>query len=178
MIWVLAVVVVGMIAVLAELLLSYQKRAHNLRLKQEPLRRSIREHAQAMQVAVSGIQESADGQIDELGTDLVTLAHRSEELRAELSRLEREVFGEGYDPNAPRDDKQDELIEEDDPKAGRVDEHDDPEEMLLEAREFHRQEVDGHRLSLQRDVDVVRRTMALLETKLRRGANAAQKKKG
>ncbi|MBT4096306.1 MAG: hypothetical protein HOE86_01590, partial [Gemmatimonadetes bacterium] len=66
MIWVLAVVVVGLIAVLAELLLSYQKRAHDLRSKQDPLRRRIRAHAQAMEEAVGGIQRTAADQMEYL----------------------------------------------------------------------------------------------------------------
>jgi len=43
MVWVFAVVVDGLIAVIAELFLSYQKRAADIRLKQDPVRANIRD---------------------------------------------------------------------------------------------------------------------------------------
>lgn len=175
MIWILAVVVIGMIAVLAELLLTYQKRAQDLRFKQDPIRSGIRGHAQAMQEAVGGIQESAAGQVQELTGDLRTLAGGGEELRSQLTQLEHAVFGEAHDPNAPQEEK-DELIEQDDPAAKRIDDEETPEDLLREAHDFHRQEVDGHRLSLQRDIEIVRRTLTQLEAKLRRGTTKGQQK--
>lgn len=167
MIWVFAVVVVGLIAVLAELLLSYQKRAHDLRLKQDPLRRRIRAHAKAMQEAVGGIQDIATEQVAEFTTELQGLARRADELRENLAGLERQV---GDDPANSRD----ELIDDGDPNAGKVDEEETPSDKVSQAQDFLRQEVDGHRLSLQRDVEVVRRTLSLLESKLRRSPAAAE----
>lgn len=83
----------------------------------------------------------------------------------------------GYNPNGPAAGKQDGLIADDEMEAGRVDPEEKPEDKLHEAREFLRQEVDGNRLGLQRDVEVVRRTLDLLETKVRRGSGAARKPK-
>lgn len=163
MIWVFAIVVIGLIAVLAELLLSYQKRAHDLRLKQEPVRRRIRAHAKAMQEAVGGIQNVATEQIAEFTTQLQALAQRANELREDLQRVERQVFGEGMTAT-----DKDDLIEEEDTEAGNVDAEETPEALVQAAQEFLRVEVDGHRLNMQRDVEVVRRTLALLESKLRR----------
>jgi len=178
LIWVLAVVVVGLIAVLAELLLSYQKRAHDLRSKQEPLRRRIREHTSAMQEAVGGIQTTAADQVDYLQGELGGFVQKRQQLSAGLDELERVVFGDGYDPNASADDDDEELIKERDAEAAKkVDEEDTPEELLPEARHFFKMEVEGHASSLQRDLDVVKRTLALLENKLRRGLTASKPRK-
>jgi hypothetical protein len=166
-IWVFVVVVVGLIAVLAELLLSYQKRAHDLRLKQEPLRRHIRAHAKAMQDAVAGIQGIATEQVAEYTTELQGLARRADELREALRVLERQVLGDTASPA-----RHGNLIEDGDAEAGKVDEEETVEDKVGQAQDFLRQEVDGHRLSLQRDVEVVRRTLALLESKLRRSPAA------
>lgn len=166
MIWVFAVVVVGLIAVLAELLLSYQKRAHDLRVKQDPLRRRIRAHSKAMQEAVGGIQAVATEQVAEFTTELQALARRADELREELERVERLV---GDDSSSARDD----LIDDGESDGGKIDEEETPAEKVSQARDYLRQEVDGHRLSLQRDVEVVRRTLTLLESKLRRSPAAA-----
>lgn len=81
MIWVIAVVVVVLIVVLAELLLSYQKRASELQVKQDPFRRRIRAHAAAMQEAVSRIQGIATEQVAEFTTELQQLTSRADELR-------------------------------------------------------------------------------------------------
>ena len=176
MIWVLAVVVVGLIVVLAELLLNYQKRAHDLRTKQDPLRRRIRAHSQAMQEAVGGIQETADEQVEYLTGELVVLTQRGQELTTGLSGLEQSVFGDGYDPHGPAPQDDEELIQDREPENTKVDENEEtPEDLLRQARGFQQQEVDGHRTSLQRDLDVVRRTLSLLETKVRRGSPTPQK---
>mgnify|MGYP001214215487 FL=1 len=92
--------------------------------------------------------------------------------------MEAEVFGDGHDPNAPVEKENDEeLIQDRDPDAGKVDDDEaTPEDLLRQARDFQRAEVDGHRTSLQRDLDVVRRTLSLLETKIRRGAKPAKEK--
>ena len=157
MIWILAVVVVGLIAVLAELLLSYQKRAQDLRGRQEPIRRKIREHTQAMEQAVSGVQGAASGRLGELTSELTELAGRAQELATDLSSLERSVFGEAYNPSAPH-------------PAGDDDEAPDAtQEQLMATRDTFVRDVEGNRLSLQRDVEVVRRTLGLLDSKLRRG---------
>ena len=67
MIWVLAVVVVGLIAVLAELLLSYQKRAHDLRSKQDPLRRQIRAETERMRRLLDDLCELPPAEVVEVG---------------------------------------------------------------------------------------------------------------
>jgi chromosome segregation ATPase len=145
-IWVLAVVVVGLIAVLAELLLSYQKRANDLRSKQEPVRRRIREHNRAMQEAVGGIQAAAQGRVDELTAELQQLAQQADTLREQVERLARAA-------PAPAESDDDE---------------DSPAAQVGQLQDLMRVEVDGNRLSLQRDVEVVRRTLTLLQSKLRR----------
>ena len=80
MIWVIAVVVV-LIVVLAELLLSYQKRASELQVKQDPFRRRVRAHAASMQEAVIRIQGIATEQVPEFTTELQQLTSRADELR-------------------------------------------------------------------------------------------------
>ena len=173
MIWVFAVVVIGLIAVLAELLLSYQKRAHELRATQDPVRRRIRAHAKAMQEVVGGIQNVATEQIAVFTTELQSLAKRADELREVLLNLERKIMGDSGAAAA-----KDDLIQDVDPAAGKIDAEETPEDKVHKARELLQLEVDGHRLSLQRDVEVVRRTLTLLESKLRRApaVNAEDKK--
>ena len=119
---------------LAELLLSYQKRASELQVKQDPFRRRIRAHAAAMQEAVSRIQGIATEQVAEFTTELQQLTSRADELRDDLHRLERQVLSD-----APQDN---DLLGETDPDAGKIDAEETPQEKLSQAQDLLTQEVD------------------------------------
>jgi beta-lactamase regulating signal transducer with metallopeptidase domain len=67
MIWIFAVVAVAVVAIIVQLLLVYQKRAHELRLRQEPIRRHIREQLRAMEEATLKIRRTAAQRLEELG---------------------------------------------------------------------------------------------------------------
>ena len=174
MIWIIAVVVVGLIAVLAELLLSFQKKADELRTLQVPIRRRIRAHQQAMQEAVEKIEGAAQGRIDELETEMPAFANQLTGLSKGLTAVETELFGEGYDPSAQKEEEEDFLDESSNNGEGKETSEDGPEEAVSKARDLL-EDLEGHRSSLERDVEVVKRTMALLEGKLRRGTGPAQK---
>jgi hypothetical protein len=66
MIWIFSVVCVSLVVVLIQLLMTYQKRAHDLRMKQEPVRRLIRLHKQAMLESIERLHAAADGRLEEL----------------------------------------------------------------------------------------------------------------
>ena len=93
MIWVVAVVVVGLIAVLAELMLSFQKKADELRQIQSPIKRRIRAHQEAMQEAVKNIENAATGRIDELDMQMPAYTNQLTGFGKRLSEVETEIFG-------------------------------------------------------------------------------------
>ena len=97
------------------------------------------------------------------------LAKRADKLRGVLLNLERKIIGDSGAAAA-----KDNLIKNVDPAAGKMDTEETPEDQ---ARELLQLEVDGHRLSLQRDVEVVRRTLMLLKSKLRRAPPVNKKEK-
>ena len=172
MIWVLAVVVVGLIAVLAELLLSFQKKADDLRHIQNPIRRRIREHQEAMQQAVSTIETAANGQVQELDAKMPVYTQQLSGLGQQLSEIEKRVFGPDYDPTVPV------AVEEEDflAKANKIEDEKeqaevDPSEKVARAGRDLLDDLEGHKTSLQRDIEVVKRTAALLEGKLKRGSS-------
>jgi len=172
MIWVLVVIVVGLVAVLAELLLLFQKRAQELRLKQDPVRRRIREHTQAMREAANRIQLIARNQVEELELGLNDVTRQIEELGHRLRTHEKMIFGEGYDPRASKSAQPAEeelIVKEGEPKPIEK----DPREELAEAAREAQNEIEGHRMSLVRDLEVIKRTLRLLEAKLHRSAAAS-----
>lgn len=162
MIWVLAVIVVGLMVVIAELLLTYQKRAHDLRKRQEPLRRRIRRHTQAMREAVSGIQGSAESQVEDLDKEAEGITGRINTISHRLEELERLVFGSDHDPDAPPAEEVEEVEEDEDVAKGKESVGD----LARQVRE-KQEELKQHRISMLRDVEVAKRTLGLLESKLR-----------
>jgi len=169
MIWILAVIVVGLMVVVAELLLTYQRKAHALRERQEPLRRRIRKHTQAMREAVSRIQGSAEGQVEELDRETEEITQRINTMSHCLEELDREVFGSDYDPDAPPAEEEEQV--EEDPAA--IKHRETLVSLARQARQARegQDELKQHRISMLRDVEVVKRTLGLLESKMRQGTD-------
>ena len=169
MIWVVAVVVVGLIAVLAELMLSFQKKADELRQIQSPIKRRIRAHQEAMQEAVKNIENAASGRIDELDMQMPAYTNQLTGFGKRLSEVETEIFGADYDPTAPVVEEETDFLA-DQSEDGKDEEEGDPSEKAAKRAREILDEVEGHKTSLERDLEVVKRTVALLEGKLNRGS--------
>ena len=158
MIWIVAIVILCCIVVLAQLLLSYQKRAHDLRLKQEPLRRRIRLHTNAMQEEVRRIEDTARSRLEELERDAEELKEQLTPLEVTLAELEQEVFVDGSE-----DENDEEELE-----IATLDESQVALRNVAKEAQGKQEELDGHLTNLVRDIEVVKRTLGLLESKLQR----------
>jgi hypothetical protein len=158
MVWVLAVIVVGLIAVIAELFLSYQKRPADLRLKQDPIRAKIRAHQKAMQESVERIQGAAEDQLQELDRELPLRGQQVDGFARDLRDAELEIFGEDYDPRAAAKDATDFLSEGEDKDEEKEEEKDPNLEHVETARDLL-SEMEGHAASLKRDIEVVKQTL-------------------
>ena len=90
MVWIFAVVAVALVTIIVELLIVYQKKALDLRMRQEPLRRRIREHLQSMREDTRKIRQSVAQLFDELDFEMEQQKSQAEELGRILSRLEAE----------------------------------------------------------------------------------------
>jgi len=113
-IYIVAVVLLGLIVVLAQLLLVYQKRAHDLRMKMEPIRRRIRDHRNTMAELFAKVQERGTTRLGELERYLAAQGEKLESAEAAYEDLESEpmlrvpepteeeegepAIGEDYDP--------------------------------------------------------------------------------
>ncbi len=177
MVWVLGVIVVGLIAVIAELFLSYQKRAADLRLKQDPIRAKIRAHQKAMQESVERIKGAAEDQLQELDRELPLRAQQVDGFARNLREAEIEIFGEDYDPRDAAKDTTDFLSDGED-KDEEKEEEKDPNLVRVEKARDLLSEMEGHAASLKRDIEVVKQTLGMLESKLRRSAAVAEAEKG
>ena len=114
MIYIVAVVLLGLIVVLAQLLLVYQKRSHDLRMKMEPIRRRIRDHRNTMAELFTKVQERGSTRLGEVERYLAAQGEKLEHAEEAYGDLDGEpmlqlpdvtgeeegekVFDDDYDP--------------------------------------------------------------------------------
>ena len=66
MIWIFVFVYVCLVVVVIQLVITYQKRGNNLRMKQEPIRRRIRLHKDSMGETIDKLHNAVAGRLEEL----------------------------------------------------------------------------------------------------------------
>ena len=93
MIYVIAIICICLLVVLVELLIVYQKKAHELREKRIPLQKRIRSHVQVVQESIERIYSAASQRIEELQGMVEPLKEGSQQQRRELADLSNEAFG-------------------------------------------------------------------------------------
>ena len=96
-IWIVAVVLLGLIVVLAQMLLIYQKRSHELRLKMEPIRRRIHDHRSTTAEIFARIQERSAERLAELEGFLDVQEAKLEEATASFHDLDDEELLQALD---------------------------------------------------------------------------------
>ena len=179
MVWIFSTLCVGLVIVLIQLLMTYQKRAYDLRMKQEPLRRRIRIHKQAMAEATEKLHAAADARVEEL-------TEEEGKFREQVNGSGRILVGwkklilDGVEEEEG-DEEEEEAEElllgaEFDPDAEPVPSPAELREQLRQATKVQ-EELEGHLSGLGRDVDTVRRTLTRLDSKLQRsgaGTSAAK----
>ena len=165
--YVFIVICVGLFVVLIQLLMTYQKRAHDLRLKQEPVRRRIRIHKQAMVEAITGMHTAADLRLEEL----VEEAEKYKEVVSDSGRLLDEWGRRVEEELEEEEEDQEEEPEEFEDRGGDILE---TKEAELSVRDLMRkgtrmqEELNNQSSGLYRDIDTVRRTLTRLDAKLQR----------
>jgi hypothetical protein len=125
-----------------------------------------------MQQAVSKIETAASGQLEELDAKMPVYTQQLSGLGQQLSEIEKRVFGPDYDPTVPVAKEEEDFLArsnkvEDEKDKAEV----DPSEKIARDGRDLLDDLEGHKTSLQRDIEVVKRTAALLEGKLKRGSS-------
>ena len=185
MTWILAVVVVGLIAVLAQMVLVYQRRAYDLRMKQEPLRRRLRRHRKEMKEAVERIRLAAEAGLRDIRSDVTERRRQVEPKRHLLLELEHQIREEYAqpEPDETADGKEEpEPEEEEEGGVTAVDlgVRDRGQELrtLVRAVQSKHDELENHLASLARDADIAGRLFDRLQSKLQKdSAGDGQKAK-
>jgi hypothetical protein len=177
MIWVFAIVTVILLTVIVELLMVYQKRAHDLRMRQEPMRRHIREHLRNMQEATQNIRRTAGQRYEEMKYEAETLRKQNGEATKMISQLEVEIFGEARGEVADVEEALEAAADGEEEEEGEKDEEEEKRELVREAGRL-RDDIDNHLTSVRRDMEIVRRTLERIEAKMARRMSGGKKKEG
>ena len=163
MLWIFATVCMGLLVVLLQLLMAYHRRAYELRMKQEPLRRRIRVHKQAMQEAVAKIHQAADLRLEELDGEMAEFSREVTQSEKSLAELKDQMSEEGEEGEEEEEEEEegDGKVEVGTSKAPNL------RGMVRQATQVQ-EELSGHLSGLQRDLDLVRRTLNRIDSKLQR----------
>ena len=158
MIWAFAVVTVSLFAIIIQMLIVYQKKAYDLRTRQNPLRKKIKDHVQSLQESTGKIRRTAGERITELEIAHPRWADEIGPLKDELKQLEKSM------PPAP------EPVVESDEEDGEVPPEDAEvirnRELFTEANNTLR-ELDNNLSGIERDTKLAKRTLEQMETKIK-----------
>ena len=177
MIWIIVVVVMCPIAVLAQLVLGYKKRAHVLRMKQEPLRFRIGKHNDALHEMVRTSEEAAMPRIEELQGVIREFTKFIDEHKPLLATLE----GEGRDSGLLVEEEEDSLLDDGKPDMTLdLEKEEEEEDVELDLAATFRDtqscqdKLDLHLGDLGRDLDIVTRTLSRIRDRAKVGNTGSE----
>lgn len=131
MIWILVVVVVGMVVVLAQLLLSYQKRAVRLRIAQNPVRKQITAYKGKLNELAESVRAMAAAGLEQLEKNASALTRRSGHAANVVAELDPEAQAMAAEMELDLD----EEVPEEEEDAGNGHEDEALDDLLGERRE-------------------------------------------
>ena len=157
--WIFSVVAVGLVAILIQMLLVYQKKAYDLSMRQAPIRKKIKEHVSNLQELTKNIRRSAGDRVGELDAAHRVWAERIAPLKAEMEEVQKAI-PPMPDPAAAPAGEAAEIPEEDSDTASL-------RKLVIEAKNS-RLELDTNLTGIERDTLLVKRTLEQMEAKLKR----------
>lgn len=161
MLWIFSLVALALLAINVQLLALFKRRAHELRGRQSAPRRRIREHVEAMRDTTAKTRSLATTRLQELSFVLEYTRQRSEVLSRAISGLEEQYAVASASEAQPS-------------AEGRPGRAAGPRTELAQSRENVRQlrpqqeEIGGNLMSMRREVEIVRRSMERIESRVQR----------
>lgn len=176
MIWALVVVTVATLVIVLQLLLQYKSQAHKLRVRQEPIRRRIREHLSAMDEATRKIQEAIPEQLQGFEEESEEIKAAAGEMAKVLEEMQSQQHEEVTEEATEEATDVETAATPDDGDEGQQDEEHELTRRLTEAA-YKRDEVDRELNSLAKEIHIVNSSRSRLEAMLQRDAAPGKGKK-
>ena len=164
-IWVFSIAAIGLVAILIQMLLVYQKKAYDLRMRQAPIRKKTKEHVLNLQESTKNIRHSADDRVGELEAAHRIWAERIAPLKEEMEEVQKAIPATP-DPTAAPTGEGAEIPEEDSDTASL-------RKLVIDAKNS-RLELDTNLTGIERDTLLVKRTLEQMEAKLKRAPGAGK----
>ncbi len=158
--WIFSIVAVGLLAILIQMLLIYQKKAYDLRMRQAPIRKKIKERVQNLQESTKNIRRSAGDRVGELDAAQRIWTEKVAPLKAEMEEVQKSIPTRPEPTAEPGADGGGEIAEEDSDMAG-------VQKLVIDAKNS-RLELDTNLTGIERDTGLVKRTLEQMEAKLTR----------
>jgi chromosome segregation ATPase len=155
-IWGAVIGVIGMFAVLAQLLMSYQKRAHQFRLRQAPLRKRVGTHNEKMAKAGEQVQTLVQEKVAGLEAE-----HQQHEVWIEHMRSMLDTVNGALMDREEEERIQDMRVESKKEKEERADWH----QKIKEAR-THIEQATTYLNGMGTDLQIAKHTLGLLNARV------------
>ncbi len=164
--WILIVGCLALIMILAQLSIVFQKRAGQMRLRQQPLRSRIQAHREKIRNSAQTVLKAAEVALEEIEFSIQSLSGFNIAIDEAVVRLKAEVQSQH-----PEDEEEDE--EEDGAKRVVVDVKVDSRTALRAVLQ-HREELESHIAMLRSDAENIKRNIQRLQGQMLRGESKSE----
>ena len=162
MVWVFAIATIALLAVMIQILLLYQRRFNEIRIRQDPVRRRIENHYSEMENGCNRIEDAVVSGQEEIDLAIDHLHEQRDALTQAMSQLQAQA--DSADP--PSESEGDEWMLE-----VAVASEPDPHALLRKAQSCYEQ-IEVSIRELEKDATNISRNMERIEVKMRRKSSA------
>ena len=162
MVWVFAIATIALLAVMIQILLLYQRRFNEIRIRQDPVRRRIENHYSEMENGYNRIEDAVVSGQEEIGLAIDHLHKQRDALTQAMSHLQAQADSEGPQSESEGDEGVPEVA-----VASKPDPH-----VLLRKAQSRYGETEMYIRELEKDATNVRRNMERIEVKMRHRSSA------
>ena len=161
--WILILGCIALIMILAQLSIMFQKRAGQIRLRQQPLRSRIQSHREKIHNSAQTVLKAAEGSLEEIEFSIRSLSGFNDAIDEAVVHLKAEV-----ESQYPEGEEGEEGEEDEGAKRVLVDDKVDPRAVLHEVLQ-HRDELESHIAMLRSDAENIKRNIQRLQGQMMRG---------
>ncbi|MEW6750056.1 MAG: hypothetical protein AB1505_03655 [Candidatus Latescibacterota bacterium] len=163
MVWIFGVAGLALLVINVQLLLMFQKRAHELRLRQEAPRRRIRQHRQGMRDSTARIRSLVATRLEEMRLAIDHTKQQADAYARAIAGLEERPVASEATAAQP--------AEGEAAAAGESEPEQDPTAALkekIQALRRQQEEIGGHLASMRREMEIVQRSMERIQSRMQR----------
>ncbi|MDP6698040.1 MAG: hypothetical protein QGH25_00190 [Candidatus Latescibacteria bacterium] len=161
-VWIFAIATIALLVVMIQLMLLYQRRFNEIRIRQDPVRRRIENHYSEIENGYTRIDDAVVSGQEEIGLAIDHLHKQRDALTQAMSQLQVQADSVAPPSESEGDEGMLEVAVASEP---------DPHALLRKAQSRYEQ-IEVSIRELEKDATNVRRNMERIEVKMRRKSSA------